>query len=1084
MSARQGRLPAAGLPFTDSGFFVLRTPLLPFQELQRWGEGLEAAQASPEELDSALARDRERLRAHLRRLLELPEVREALFVASPALHESLPLWLKAPDSERGAKVERSLVRYLARMAGRPTPFGLFAGCSVGDTGSQTHLRLGSRREYQRHTRLDMDYVCALSERLSNSPELRPHLRHAPNDSLYRASGQLRYTEGRLQGRTRSYHLVAVEPDTYLEATLARASQGARPPELARALCEADPDIGAADAEEYIGTLIDNQLLVSELRPPVTGPEPLPGLISRLKELPGEGPVCAERLARVHGALEELDGGGVGAQPERYQDMARLLSELPAPAELPPFFQVDMFKPAPGLTLGARVLRELALGVQVLHRLAPRPREDDLSRFREAFAERYEEREVPLLEVLDEEAGLGFGRAGQPGTEAAPLLEGLALAMADGEPRVGFGVRQSLLLRRLQETVQAGEHELRLTERDLEAMQSPERLPLPDAFSVTGTVVADSEADVEAGRFQLCLDTVSGPSGALILGRFCHGDEALHEKVRAHLRAEEALRPEAAFVELVHLPEGRVGNILARPVLRAYELPFLGRSGAPAEQQLALTDLRVSIRGGRIVLRSERLGRELIPRLTNAHNYASRSLSLYRFLCMLQQQEVAGGLSWDWGPLGSAGFLPRVSFGRLILSLARWVLAGERLKPLGEAQGAKRFAAVQALRRELRLPRWVALADGDNVLPVDLDNVLSVETFVHLIKDRPGAWLVELFPEPEGLCVEGAEGRFVHELVVPFVRTEPAAVRVAARAPAAPVAAFPRSFPPGSEWLYTKLYAGAASVDRLLTQVVAPVVASVLGSGAADRWFFIRFGDPQWHLRLRFHGAPRALRNEVLEALSSALEPLRQQGVWWKLQLDTYEREVERYGGPEAMLLAEQLFQVDSEAVLSLLAQLSGDAGADARWRLALRGMDLLLSDLGLDLEARARVARQARDGFGQEFRSDAELERQLASRFRQERRALDSLLDDQGPADAALAPGLAVLRERSRKLAPLVAELRGLQARGQLSVPLEELAWSFLHMHVNRMSRAAARPQEMALYDLLTRLYSSRVAVRKTRPPG
>ena len=46
--------------------------------------------------------------------------------------------------------------------------------------------------------------------------------------------------------------------------------------------------------------------------------------------------------------------------------------------------------------------------------------------------------------------------------------------------------------------------------------------------------------------------------------------------------------------------------------------------------------------------------------------------------------------------------------------------------------------------------------------------------------------------------------------------------------------------------------------------------------------------------------------------------------------------MERYGGPEGMQLAEQLFHADSEAVAGDRRALDGDEGADARWRLALR----------------------------------------------------------------------------------------------------------------------------------------------------
>src|SRR5262249_9014744 len=129
--------------FAPSGLFALRTPLLPFDELLAWGDGLASASAAddPARLEAAFAEDRARLRHRLRAVFTRPEAREALFVASPDLEERFDLWLREPEGEPGQKIERALVRYFARMAGRATPFGLFAGCSVGMVGEETRLVL-------------------------------------------------------------------------------------------------------------------------------------------------------------------------------------------------------------------------------------------------------------------------------------------------------------------------------------------------------------------------------------------------------------------------------------------------------------------------------------------------------------------------------------------------------------------------------------------------------------------------------------------------------------------------------------------------------------------------------------------------------------------------------------------------------------------------------------------------------------------------------------------------------------------------------------------------------------------------------
>ena len=177
----------AGQRYTPSGFFVLRTPLLPFEELAAWGEGLEAGGAlgDSQGLEEALERDRARLRARLLAAVTRPEVRDAIFVASPSVDEALEVWQKDPDSRQGRKLEPAVVAYFSRAAARATPFGLFAGCTTGTIDTQTRLHLQAREWYRRHSRLDMDYLWALAEAVERDPQLASCLCTSPTPASTR-----------------------------------------------------------------------------------------------------------------------------------------------------------------------------------------------------------------------------------------------------------------------------------------------------------------------------------------------------------------------------------------------------------------------------------------------------------------------------------------------------------------------------------------------------------------------------------------------------------------------------------------------------------------------------------------------------------------------------------------------------------------------------------------------------------------------------------------------------------------------------------------------------------------------------------
>ena len=800
--------------------FALRTPTLPFDVLDRWS-------AQPD-----LAARREVLRA----LVDDPAVREAVFVASPDLERQIALWQREPDAPAAVAVERALVRYVSRMASRCTPFGLFASVAIAPLGADTRLDVPPRSAAWRRTRLDNDVLFALTTALGRDRAVRERVRYRANSSLYAAAARLRYAEARVAGALRSYQLVAVDPTDYLDALLARsAGDGATRAELLSVLT-ADPEVTADEAAAFLDEVIDTQLLVPVLGPHVTGPEPSEGLAQLLRAHDLVDPATVLDDARR--AIAAIDGAAPGVPAEAYRAIeADLGRRLPIAFETSRLFQVDLYKPAGEASLGPAVTAELLKGAELLHRLTPNGG-DDWSSFRGRFAARYETREVPLLEVLDDETGIGFGGA-ETNARAAPLIAGLAMPAPRGPQQALVRDRDRHLMFLVARALDARAAEIELSPADVDKLTEREPVRLADVISINAVLVAASPQAVETGDYRVRLGGIG--MGAQLLGRFTHGSADARALVEQISRAEEAFHPDAVFAEIVHLPEGRLGNILLRPVLRGHEIPYLGTSGAPLDRQIEVSDLLVSIEGARVVLRSRRLGREVRPRMTTAHNFAnSKSLAPYRFLCAHASQGT-GYASWQWGVLDHLPFLPRVRHGRFVLARARWLLHDHELAPLEAAFAglasaktpaqitairARTAAVIARLREQLRLPRWVVIADGDNELAVDLDNELMVDSAAHLVKGRKTAVLQELLPGPGELCARGPEGGFVHELVV-FAARPPEIRDARLPPPTAPVA---RRFLPGSEWLYLRVYTGSTTADPVLRGYLAPAIAAAIAAG--------------------------------------------------------------------------------------------------------------------------------------------------------------------------------------------------------------------------------------------------------------
>ena len=1070
------------LGFRLDSFFGMRTPLLAEAEWRAWNAGLGAAseQADPARFAQAYEHDCRVLRERLQVLIARPEILEGLQVASPDLVDSLPRWLLEPESEKGQRSETALVRYFARMCHRPTPFGLFAGHALGRMGTATRLWVAPRPACRRHSRLDMGYLCELVAEVQKDPALRDQLEFRPNSSLYRIGDRLRYVRVDTKGGQRHLHLVGIQPDAPLEAVLARAKGGAGLEALAQTLL--GDDLPLEEARSYLHELLDQQILVSELEPATTGPEPLQELIRNLERSATTLPV-ARILAKAGRLLDHLDAHGLGNDPERYRELLRTLQDLPVKIEPARLWQVDLFRPGTEVTLGPAFQEELLQAMELLQKLTPRTVYDPFKAFRDSFRQRYDQRWVPLAEALDPESGVGsFGTNGNV-TLAVPLLNGLALktGVPGRTEEPGLQAREEHLLKRLLALRSVGRSVLELGDADVVALTEPRPVdPLPHSFSCMVELAAASASALERGDYSVLMHGALGPTSARMFGRFCHGDPELLKEVQRHLKEEEQLRPEAIFAELAHLPEGRMGNVLARPVLRAFEIPYLGRSGAQPHQCLDLEDLYVGILGERVILWSRRLNREIVPRLSSAAAYQDRGTDLYRFLASLQDQGVQGVLGFSWGRLAREATLPRVVCGKLVLARARWLWSKAELLVIRTAAGAKeRFLAVQRLRQERALPRHLLLAEGDHELPVDLDNPLGVEALWGLLKKRDEALLLEDFPGGDRLVATGPEGAFTHQLVLAFL-AEPE--RLAAPLIPPVLSETQVLHTPGSEWLFAKLYMGLHSAELLLGGPLGAWIQAVLASGDADRWFFLRYSDPEPHLRLRFHGDPQRLWSQLLPRFKQAIDPFISSGLIWRFQLDTYEPETLRYGGFANQERAERIFMADSETVLKILASHSSQEDPQARWRLALASADAFYASAGLSVARRLQLTQAQCAGFSQEFiLADPLAGHRVGDRFRAERQRLATLLDPTSTLEGPLAQGMALLRARTQQLQPLFLELEQLEAAGSLTTSLDQLLGSFIHMSVNRLLSSAQRAQEKVIYEFLTRLYSSQLALARPR---
>jgi lantibiotic biosynthesis protein len=436
------------------------------------------------------------------------------------------------------------------------------------------------------------------------------------------------------------------------------------------------------------------------------------------------------------------------------------------------------------------------------------------------------------------------------------------------------------------------------------------------------------AELDLGRFL----TVLGPNhwaraAGRNLGRFADilGSDAL-EALKEVSRRELEHAPEAIWAELVYLPRNlHSANVVVRPAVRDYEICLGVSPGVSSARVIPANEIVVGIREDRFYLRWLRQSREVRVRAGHMLN-TRQAPELCQFLAEVEQDGVAQFSPFDWGPAAAFPFLPRVQAGRIVLRLAQR-RTDSAVKISSFSERASFASGLRQWRDSWGVPRYVYAGTGDNRLLLDLEDADQIE----LLRDEIGRLesndgieaitVQEALPGPEDLWLKGSRGLYVHELVISLIRrarktgSRPAALSTSPSHPR-------RLRLPGSEWLFAKLYSPPSFQDDFVGGLLRDFVLDILGRNLATRWFYIRYSDPEPHLRLRFKGEPRSLVGELLPALSAWAETLLAGGFCHRLSLDTYERELERYGGEAGIDIAEEIFCADSDATTELLALLT------------------------------------------------------------------------------------------------------------------------------------------------------------------
>ncbi|WP_288436423.1 lantibiotic dehydratase [uncultured Chryseobacterium sp.] len=1004
-------------------FYLLRTPLLPQKSIDQWEEDIHTE-----------------------------SFRNTIYLSSPDLYEQLINWEeKKLSGEKADKIKKSLLKYWLRTHFRTIPFGTNAGISKGEWSDRTEIILDKDQD-KIFARLDMQLLHDITVKLEENMQVRKVCHFYTNNTIYSTKNKYRYIEPTIRDSGLKYEIISTEKNKYLNSIIKACKSGLKLSSIIEILV--NQDISYEDSFDYVNDLIDSKILISELSPKVTDKNFQDFIYQFLKELniPAdeenkEDAALIRSLITIFEIVQKANKTNTTFLA--VDQISEILNSIGIKNHKKNILQTDLLKGKTSNTLDKNIFKDFKKVLSTVFQIGAPDNIDSLENFKKEFTARYDQQEIPVLLALDPLSGINYPLHSD--NDNPTLTDGIQFKSENTTNVIQGSLKWNQFLgEKLINALKNNENVIQITQEEVSPF-SEENKNIPFSMSSLAHIYEDEE-----GKPVIFHKFSDGPSSSTYLGRFCHMDEHLEKLVQEALVEEESFYDGQIIAEVVHNPQPRVGNITVRPHLRKYEIPIINRHHADSEP-VYLEDLMISVQNDRIVLRSKKHHKEVIPSLSSAHNYNLHKVPMYHFLCDLQYQHMTPSYNWNWGMFVNYEFLPRIMMNNVILSRASWLLDDQKIFK-GKKPDIKVF---KEYLKEKNIPEVCVFTEKDMELPVFTNNPLSLEIlFDHLVKEKQIRVLENLSDQYKTVTRDENGNPHSNEFLIPWHNVS--SQKKSKLTPFPVKNTVVRNFVPGSEWLFYKIYCSTKVSDQIIKDTIYKFANGLVRKGIIKKWFFIRYSDPDMHIRVRFLTASQdhTLSSQIYQLLDKYLT---REMIIHKIMLDTYNREIERYGETTIDQM-ESIFYFDSECVCQLLKET--EYTETPVWKAAAAGINRILDDFGYTMTEKRDILQQLANGYGSML--DDHSKQTLKDKYRDHRHQTLELL-------AGTHEFSEILDVRTKKTARYITEIKELQSQQMV----QSLVVSYIHMFINRMFASKPNIHESILYYFLHKSYDSLLNIKK-----
>jgi len=656
----------------------------------------------------------------------------------------------------------------------------------------------------------------------------------------------------------------------------------------------------------------------------------------------------------------------------------------------------------------------------------------LNHCRSQFSRRFEDKVIPLLVAMDPEMGVGYESLTQDSSEDMLVQELKAQRQQTNKVirSIDYPAIYQFILNGMlqQKTVQ-------LEDFKDEGIGNTEKVA--NTFSLM----------LQYSGELLVVSQIGGCTANSLLGRFSMASDEVTGIGQRLAQTEQDANPDVLFFDIAYQLEKNADNINRRKSIYSYELPIL--SWTESAEAIDLDDLLLSVKNNEFVLHSAKYQKRVVPKLASAYNYARSDLSVFRFLSDLQHQNLRSSLNINvLNMFPGLSHYQRIQYKYIVLSPEKWLV------PKQICNGTDKTGTMKVLTQwlsDIRLTAPFKCGFADQTLTFNPTLEEDRHAFLLFCKNKTDFYIEEAFITDKQLVTDENQAPYISEFIINLEHNE----QIYTAFPFAPpidTAVYTSAYLPGEEWLYFEIYCHPSNSTSLLLAIHTHYLRHI--KKKIKNWFFIRYMDPSYHIRLRIQLKEKSYTGDLIAGLSRLLRPYTEQGTVADLQLKTYRPELERYG-KERIYLVEKCFGNNSTFVLHLLSK---PFTVHLLYYISIILMENIMQGIGFSIQEQLKFAEKMAGAFSAEMKISIEGFKKVNKAYKDF--TVETATDNGKIPEKKM--------EATQKCFLQVLETSN-------GAEKDKLLSDLFHMHTNRLFNNDQRMHEMVMYLYLIKRIKTRI---------